>query len=133
MVKQSDKLERGGTRVDEQGVTVADELNGALRDSLLGGNVDVNAPVLRGDGQAFVERHGTAMCAAQFASLGEGVQVGAGRDGGHAKGLGDFCHLHRGVVFEHLHDGGTTLIGEGSGCCMGHSRSILNLNLQELC
>ena len=26
-----------------------------------------------------------------------------------------------------------TLIGEGSGCCMGHSCSILNLNLQELC
>ena len=52
------------------------------------------------------------MRAAQLAGLGERVQVGAGGNGGHAKGLGDFCHLHRGVMFEHFHDGGTTLIGE---------------------
>ena len=45
--------------------------------------------------------------------------------GGHAKGLGDFCHLHRGVMLEHLHDGGTTLVGESSGCCVGHICSIL--------
>ena len=28
-------------------------------------------------------------------------------------------------MFEHLHDGGTPLIGESSGCCMGHIRSII--------
>ena len=73
-----------------------------------------------------MERYGTTMCAAQLACFGERVQVGAGGDGGHAKGLGDFCYLHRGVMLKHLHDGGTTLIGEGSGCYMGHSCSILN-------
>ena len=52
------------------------------------------------------------MCTAQLACFGERVQVGAGGDGGHAKGLGDFCYLHRGVMLEHFHDGGTTLIGD---------------------
>ena len=92
---------------------------------LLGGDVDIDAAILRGNGQAFVERYGTTMCAAQLACFGEGVQVGAGRDGGHAKGLGDFCHLNGGVMFEHLHDGGTTLVGESSGCCVGHTCSII--------
>ena len=97
-----------------------------MRDGLLGGDVDIDAAILRGDGQAFVERDGTAVRAAQLTRLCECVQVGASGDRGHAKGLGDFCHLHRGVMLEHLHDGGTTLIGEGSGCYMGHSCSILN-------
>ena len=96
-----------------------------MRDGLLGGDVDIDAAILRGDGQAFVERHGATMRAAQLACFGERVQVGAGGDGGHAKGLGDFCYLHRGIMLEHFHDGGTTLIGEGSGCCVGHSCSIL--------
>ena len=65
------------------------------------------------------------MRAAQFAGLGEGVQVGSGRDGGHAKGLGDFCHLHRGIVLEHFHDGGTAFVGKSPGCCVGHGNSIL--------
>ena len=65
------------------------------------------------------------MRAAQFASLGERVQIGAGRDGGYAKGLGDFCYLHRGIVLEHLHDGGTAFVGEGAVCCVGHCCSIL--------
>ena len=97
-----------------------------MRDGLLGGDINIDATILRGDGQALVKRYGTTMCAAQFAGLGECVQVGASGDRGHAKGLGDFCYLHRGIMLKHLHDGGTTLIGEGSGCCMGHSRSILN-------
>ena len=126
LVEQADKFERRGARVDEQRVSVADELNSALRDGLLGGNVDVNAPVLRGDGQALVKRHGTAMRTAQLAGLGEGVQVGAGRDGGHAKGLGDFCYLNRGIVLEHFHDGGAALVGESTGCCVGHGSSILS-------
>jgi len=104
-----------------------------LRDGLLGGDIDVDAAILGGYGQSLLERHGATMRAAQLAGLGERVQVGAGGNGGHAKGLGDFCHLHRGVMFEHFHDGGTTLIGESSGCRMGHSCSILNRNLQELC
>ncbi len=28
-------------------------------------------------------------------------------------------------MFEHFHNGGATLIGESSGCCMGHIRSII--------
>ena len=66
------------------------------------------------------------MRAAQFASLGEGVQVGAGRDGGHAKGLGDFCYLNRGIVLEHFHDGGTAFVGKSSGCNLDHVSSILS-------
>ena len=96
-----------------------------MRDGLLGGDVDIDAAILRGDGQAFVERYGTAVRAAQLACFGERVQVGAGGDGGHAKGLGDFCHLNGGVMFEHLHDGGATFVGKSSGCCMGHACSIL--------
>lgn len=94
-------------------------------DGLLGGDIDVDAAILGGYGQSLLERHGAAMRAAQLAGLGERVQVGAGGNGGHAKGLGDFCYLHRGVMFEHFHNGGTTLIGESSGCCMGHIRSII--------
>ena len=96
-----------------------------MRDGLLGGDVDIDAAILRGDGQAFVERDGTAVRAAQLACFGERVQVGAGGDGGHAKGLGDFCYLHRGVMLKHLHDGGTTLIGEGTVGSLGHVCSIL--------
>ena len=72
-----------------------------------------------------MERYGAAVRAAQLAGLGERVKVGAGGDGGHAKGLGDFCYLHRGIMIEHLHDGGTTLVGESSGCCVGHICSII--------
>ena len=133
LVEEPDKLESGGARVNEQRIAVIDELHGALGDSLLGGNVNVNTAILRGNGQALVERHGTAVRAAQLASLGERVQVGAGRDGGHAKGLGDFCHLHRGIVLEHFHDGGTAFVGKSSGCSVGHGSSILDRNLQELC
>ena len=96
-----------------------------MRDGLLGGDVDIDAAILRGNGQAFVERYGTTMCAAQLACFGERVKVGAGGDGGDAKGLGDFCYLHRGIMIEHLHDGGTTLVGESSGCCVGHICSII--------
>ena len=96
-----------------------------MRDGLLGGDIDVDAAILGGYGQSLLERHSATMRAAQLAGFGEGVQVGTGGDGGHAKGLGDFCHLHRGVMFEHLHDGGTPLIGESSGCCIGHIRSII--------
>ena len=125
MVEQADKFERRGARVDEQRVSIVDERNGALGDGLLGGHVDINAPVLRGDGQALVERHGTAMRTAQLAGLGERVQVGAGGDGGHAKGMGDFCYLNRGIVLEHFHDGSSALVGESTGCCVGHGNSIL--------
>ena len=55
LVEQADKFERRGARVDEQRVSVADELNGTLGDRLLCGNVDVDAAVLRGDGQTLVE------------------------------------------------------------------------------
>ena len=72
-----------------------------------------------------MERYGAAMGAAQLASFGERVQIGTSGDGGHAKGLGDFGHLHRGVVLEHFHDGGTTLVGKSSGCSLGHGYSIL--------
>ena len=72
-----------------------------------------------------MERHSAAMRAAQLAGLRECVQVGTGGNGGHAKGLGDFCHLHRGVMLEHLHDRGAALIGEGSACYVGHGCSIL--------
>lgn len=133
LVEEPDKFERGGARVDEQGVAVADEFNGTLRDGLLGGHVDVNAPILRGDGQALVERHSATMRAAQFAGLGEGVQISASGDRGHAKGLGDFCHLHRGIMLEHFHDGGTAFVGEGAVCSLGHCCSILCRYLQELC
>ena len=95
-------------------------------DGLLGGDVDIDAAILRGDGQAFVERYSTTMCAAQLACFGERVQVGAGGDGGHAKGLGDFCYLHRGVMIEHFHNGGTAFVGKSTGCCMGHGGSILD-------
>ena len=125
LVEEPDELERRGARVDEQRVAVIDELDGALRDGLLGSDVDIDAAILRGDGQAFVERDGTAVRAAQLACFGERVQVGAGGDGGHAKGLGDFCHLNGGVMFEHLHDSGATFVGKSSGCCMGHACSIL--------
>lgn len=46
LVEQADKFERGGARVDEQGVTVADEFDGALRDGLLGGDIDVDTAIL---------------------------------------------------------------------------------------
>ncbi len=125
LIEEPDELERRGARVDKQRVAIADELDGALRDGLLGGDIDVDAAILGGYGQSLLERHSATMRAAQLAGLGERVQVGAGGNGGHAKGLGDFCHLHRGVMLEHLHDGGTTLIGESSGCCVGHFCSIL--------
>ena len=54
-------------------VAATDELDGALRDGLLGSDVDIDAAILRGDGQAFVERDGTAVCAAQLACFGERV------------------------------------------------------------
>ena len=125
LIEEPDKLERRGARVDEKRVAVIDELDGALCDGLFGGDIDVDAAILRGDGQAFVKRYGTTMCAAQLACFGERVQVGAGGDGGYAKGLGDFCYLHRGVMLEHLHDGGTTLIGESAVGSLGHVCSIL--------
>ena len=50
LVEEPDKLESGGARVDEQGVTIADEFNGALCDGLLGGDIDVDTAILRGDG-----------------------------------------------------------------------------------
>ena len=50
LIEQADELERRGAGVDEHRVAVADELDGALGNGLLGGNVDVNTPVLRGDG-----------------------------------------------------------------------------------
>ena len=49
LIEEPDKLECRGARVDEQGVTVADEFNGTLCDSLLGGDIDVYAAILRGD------------------------------------------------------------------------------------
>ena len=94
-------------------------------DGLFGGDIDVNTTILGRYGQPLLERHGAAMRAAQLSCFGERVQVGAGGDGGHTKGLGDFCYLHRGIMLEHFHDGGTTLIGESSGCCVGHVCSIL--------
>ena len=133
LVEEPDKLESGGARVNEQRVAVIDELHGTLGDSLLGGNVNVNTAILRGNGQALVERHSATMRAAQLAGLGERVQIGARGDGGHAKGLGDFCYLHRGVVLEHFHDGGATFIGKCTVCYGGHGCSILDRNLQELC
>ena len=110
LIEEPDELERRGARVDEQRVAVIDELDGALRDGLLGGDVDIDAAILRGDSQTLVERYGATMRAAQRACFGERVQVG---------------YLHRGIMLKHFHDGGTTLIGEGSGCCVGHSCSIL--------
>ena len=73
LVEEPDKLESGGARVDEQGVTVADEFNGALRDGLLGGVIDVDAAILGGYGQPLLELHGAAMRATQLAGLGERV------------------------------------------------------------
>ena len=96
-----------------------------MRDGLLGGDVDIDAAILRGDGQAFVERYGAAMRAAQLARLGECVQVGASGDRGHAKGLGNFCYLHRGVVLEHFHDGGAAFVGKSTVGSLGHVCSIL--------
>ena len=55
LIEEPDELERRGARVDEQRVAVIDELDGALRDGLLGGDVDIDAAILRGDGQTFVE------------------------------------------------------------------------------
>jgi len=55
LVEEPDKFESGGARVYEQRVAVIDELDGALRDGLLGGDVDIDAAILRGDGQTFVE------------------------------------------------------------------------------
>ena len=55
------------------------------------------------------------MRAAELARLGEGVQVGTGGDGGHAKGLGDVCHLNGGVVLEHFHNGGAPFVGKCPG------------------
>ena len=55
LIEESDELERCGARVYEQRVAVIDELDGALRDGLLGGDVDIDSAILRGDGQAFVE------------------------------------------------------------------------------
>ena len=49
LIEQADELECRGAGVDEQRVAVADEFNGALSDGLLGGDVDVDAPILRGD------------------------------------------------------------------------------------
>ena len=125
LIEEPDELERRGARVNEQRVAVIDELDGALRDGLLGGDVDIDAAILRGNSQTLVERYGAAMRAAQLAGLRECVQVGASGDRGHAKGLGNFCHLHRGVMLKHLHDGGTTLIGEGTVGSLGHVCSIL--------
>ena len=73
LVEEPDKLESGGARVDEQGVTVADEFNGALCDGLLGGNIDVDTAILGGYGQSLLERHSATMRAAQLAGLGERV------------------------------------------------------------
>ena len=56
LIEEPDELERRGARVDEQRVAVIDELDGALRDGLLGSDIDIDAAILRGDGQAFVER-----------------------------------------------------------------------------
>ena len=125
LIKEPDELERRGARVDEQGVTVIDEFNGALCDGLFGGDVDIDAAILRGNSQTLVERYGATMRAAQLACFGERVQVGAGGDGGHAKGLGDFCYLHRGVVLEHFHDGGAAFVGKSTVGSLGHVCSIL--------
>ena len=125
MPSEPDELERRGARVDEQRVAVIDELDGALRDGLLGGDVDIDAAILRGDGQALVKRYGSTMRAAQLACFGERVQVGAGGNGGHAKGLGDFCYLHRGVMIEHFHNGGTAFVGKSTVGGLGHACSIL--------
>ena len=73
LVEQADKFERGGARVDKQGVTVADEFDGALRDGLLGGDIDVDTAILGGYGQSLLERHSATMRAAQLAGLGERV------------------------------------------------------------
>ena len=96
-----------------------------MRDGLLGGDVDIDAAILRGDGQSLLERHSATMRAAQLAGLGEGVQVGARRDGGHAKGLGDFCYLHRGIMIEHFHNGGSAFVGKSTVGGLGHACSIL--------
>ena len=125
LIEEPDEFERRGARVDEQRVAVINELDGALRDGLLGGDVDIDAAILRGDGQAFVERYGTTMCATQLACFGERVQVGAGGDGGHTKGLGDFCYLHRGVMLEYFHNGGTALVSKSTVGSLGHVCSIL--------
>ena len=125
LVEEPDELERRGARVDEQRVAVIDELDGALRDGLLGGDVDIDAAILRGNGQTLVERYGATMRATQLACFGERVQVGAGGNGGHAKGLGDFCYLHRGIMLEHFHDGGTAFVGKSTVGSLGHACSIL--------
>ena len=96
-----------------------------MRDGLLGGDVDIDAAILRGDSQTLVERYGTTMCAAQLACFGERVKVGAGGDGGHAKGLGDFCYLHRGIMIEHFQNGGTAFVGKSTVGGLGHVCSIL--------
>ena len=46
LIEEPNELECRGARVDEQGVTIADEFNGALCDGLLGGDVDVDAAIL---------------------------------------------------------------------------------------
>ena len=96
-----------------------------MRDGLLGGDIDVDAAILGGYGQSLLERHGATMRAAQLAGLGERVQVGAGGNGGHAKGLGDFCYLHRGIMIEHFQNGGTAFVGKGAVGGLGHACSIL--------
>ena len=73
LVEEPDKLERRGARVDEQRVAVIDELDGALRDGLLGGDIDVDTAILGGYGQSLLERHSATMRAAQLAGLGERV------------------------------------------------------------
>ena len=125
LIEEPDELERRGARVDEQRIAVIDELDGALRDGLLGGDVDIDAAILRGNSQTLVERYGATMRAAQLACFGERVQVGAGGNGGHAKSLGDFCYLHRGIMLEHFHNGGTAFVGKSTVGSLGHVCSIL--------
>ena len=111
--KCAHELERGGAGIHDDRVAVVDECNGGLRDGLLGGNVEVDAFVLDRDGERFVKRHGPSVRAPQFTCGFEGVKIGAGGDGGDAKGLGEVRDLHGCGVLEHGENGCASFFGKG--------------------
>ena len=130
--KGTHELEGSGTGVDNDRVAVFDEPDGCLRDSLFGGDVEVDTLVLDGDGQRFLQRNGTAVRAPQLSRRFEGVKVGSGGDGGNAKGPCELCDLYGCRVVEHGENGCAPLLGKGMGGVAHSGLRLFRRNVQIL-
>ena len=125
-VQHAHELEGRGARIDEHGVAIAHQLKGGASDGLLGIDIHVDALILDRNGQGLVQRDGSAVRAPEFAGSCERIKVAAGRNGRDAESLCDVGDLHGSAVFEHVHDGRATLLGERAGCGCGHGSLLAN-------